>query len=174
MKDLYKLNKVLNDDISNEINKINLYILSRVICLPFTPDNVENNILKSLVDLPGDFIEKNSKDILKYLINIFNVATFPTMEENIDFLNKKREENKQKKLSILNNKTVDDNQLITNLKKAGIKNNLMDNDDEELKEHFDINEMYNNNEKNDKPLSAIDEDNDDEDMLYEDMGFIYS
>lgn len=174
MKDLYKLNKVLNDDISNEINKINLYILSRVICLPFTPDNIENNILKSLVDLPGDFIEKNSKDILKYLINIFNVATFPTMEENIDFLNKKREENKQKKLSILNNKTVDDNQLITNLKKAGIKNNLMDNDDEELKENFNINELYNNNEKNDKPLSAIDEDNDDEDMLYEDMGFIYS
>jgi inner membrane protein involved in colicin E2 resistance len=96
------------------------------------------------------------------------------MEENIDFLNKKREENKQKKLSILNNKTVDDNQLITNLKKAGIKNNLMDNDDEELKENFDINDLYNNNEKNDKPLSAIDEDNDDEDMLYEDMGFIYS
>ena len=110
----------------------------------------------------------------KYILNIFNISTFPTMEENIDFLNKKREENKQKKLSILNNKTVDDNQLITNLKKAGIKNNLMDNDDEELNEKFDINEMYNSNEKNDKPLSAIDEDNDDEDMLYEDMGFIYS
>ena len=174
IKDLYKLNKVLNDDISNEINKINLYILSRVICLPFTPDNVDNNILKSLVDIPMNFIEKNSKDILKYILNIFNISTFPTMEENIDFLNKKREENKQKKLSILNNKTVDDNQLITNLKKAGIKNNLMDNDDEELNEKFDINEMYNSNEKNDKPLSAIDEDNDDEDMLYEDMGFIYS
>ena len=43
-----------------------------------------------------------------------------------------------------------------------------------MKNSFFKFQMYNNNEKNDKPLSAIDEDNDDEDMLYEDMGFIYS
>jgi hypothetical protein len=131
-----------------------------------------------LVDLPGDFIEKNSKDILKYLINIFNVATFPTMEENIDFLNKKREENKQKKLSILNDKTVEENQLISNLKKAGIKNDLMDdnNDNNDNEDNNNINQMYNDNDvdKNESKLSAIDEDSDDENMMYDDMGFIYN
>jgi hypothetical protein len=95
------------------------------------------------------------------------------MEENIDFINKKREENKQKKLSILNDKTVDDNQLISNLKKAGIKNDLMDID-ENKDIGGNINDIYDNEEKNENKLSAIDEDTDDESMMYEDMGFLYS
>jgi len=92
------------------------------------------------------------------------------MEENIEFLNKKREENKEKKLSILNDKTVEENQLISNLKKAGIKNDLMNIEDN----IYDINNIYDNEEKNEKQLSAIDEDTDDESMMYEDMGFLYS
>ena len=97
------------------------------------------------------------------------------MEDNIEFLNKKREENKQKKLSILNDKTVEENQLISNLKKAGIKNNLMNvEENKEEEDMYDINNMYDNEEKNEKQLSAIDEDTDDESMMYEDMGFLYS
>jgi len=109
------------------------------------------------------------------MLNTFDVSTFPTMEENIEFLNKKREENKQKKLSILNDKTVDENQLISNLKKAGIKNDLMNvEENKEEEDMYDINNMYENEEKNEKQLSAIDEDTDDESMMYEDMGFLYS
>jgi hypothetical protein len=97
------------------------------------------------------------------------------MEENIEFLNKKREENKQKKLSILNDKTVEENQLISNLKKAGIKNDLMD-DNNDNEDNNNINQMYNDNDvdKNESKLSAIDEDSDDENMMYDDMGFIYN
>ena len=175
MKDIYKLNKVLNDDIVVDINRINLYILSRALCLPFSPESVENGKIRSEVDLPREFVELNAKNIMKYMLNIFDVSTFPTMEDNIEFLNKKREENKQKKLSILNDKTVEENQLISNLKKAGIRNNLMDveenKDDENV---YDINNMYEIEEKNENRLSAIDEDTDDESMMYEDMGFLYS
>ena len=39
---------------------------------------------------------------------------------------------------------------------------------------YDINNMYDNEEKNEKQLSAINEDTDDESMMYEDMGFLYS
>ena len=37
-----------------------------------------------------------------------------------------------------------------------------------------INDMYDNEEKNENKLSAIDEDTDDESMMYDDMGFLYS
>ena len=109
------------------------------------------------------------------MLNTFDVSTFPTMEDNIEFLNKKREENKQKKLSILNDKTVEENQLISNLKKAGIRNDLMNVEENKEDENmYDINNMYDNEEKNEKQLSAINEDTDDESMIYEDMGFLYS
>ena len=170
IKDIYKLNKVLNDDVIVDINRINLYILSRALCLPFSPESVENGKIRSEVDLPKEFVELNAKNIMKYMLNTFDVSTFPTMEENIEFLNKKREENKEKKLSILNYKTVEENQLISNLKKVGIKNDLMNIEDN----IYDINNMYDNEEKNEKQLSAIDEDTDDESMMYEDMGFLYT
>ena len=173
LRDIYKLNKVVNDDVIVDINRINSYILSRVICLPFSPESVENGILRSEVELPNGFVELNAVNNLKYLIDILKISTFPTMEENIDFINKKREENKQKKLSILNDKTVDDNQLISNLKKAGIKNDLMDID-ENKDIGGNINDMYDNEEKNENKLSTIDEDTDDESMMYDDMGFLYS
>ena len=98
------------------------------------------------------------------------------MEENIEFLNKKREENKQKKLSILNDKTVEENQLISNLKKAGIKHDLMDDNKEDNEDDNNINQMYNDDDvdKNESKLSAIDEESDDENMMYNDMGFIYN
>ena len=152
-----------------------MYILSRALCLPFSPESVENGKIRSEVDLPREFVELNSKNIMKYMLNTFDVSTFPKMEDNIEFLNKKREENKQKKLSILNDKTVEENQLISNLKKAGIKNNLMNvEENKEEEDMYDINNMYDNEEKNEKQLSAIDEDTDDESMMYEDMGFLYS
>lgn len=37
-----------------------------------------------------------------------------------------------------------------------------------------INDIYDNEEKNENKLSAIDEDTDDESMMYDDMGFLYS
>jgi hypothetical protein len=126
LKDIYKLNKVLNDDVIIDIERINAYIVSRALCLPFSPENIENGYLTSIIDVPRGFIETNAKKIYNDVLNILKSSIFPTMEENIDFINKKREENKQKKLSILNNKTVEENQLITNLKKAGIKNKLME------------------------------------------------
>ena len=66
--DIYKLNKVINDDVIVDINRINSYILSRVICLPFSPESVENGILRAEVELPNGFVELNATNNLKYLI----------------------------------------------------------------------------------------------------------
>ena len=151
-------------DVVIDINRINLYILSRALCLPFSPESVENGKIRSEVDLPREFVELNAKNIMMYLLKTFDVSTFPTMEENIEFLNKKREENKQKKLSILNDKTVEENQLISNLKKAGIKNDLMDvKENDEDEKMYDINDMYDNEEKHDE------EDNKPQDHIFKDV-----
>lgn len=178
LRDIYKLNKIVNDDVVLDVEKIKLYIVSRALCLPFTPESAERGILRSDMEIPKQFVEVNAKKIYKKIFDTIYYGTFPTMEENIDFLNKKREENKQKKLSILNDKTVDENQLISNLKKAGIKNDLMNQEDQDNENNEDnvnnINNLYENEDKHEEKLSAIDEETDDEEMTYNDMGFLYS
>jgi hypothetical protein len=178
---LNKLNRVYNEDVRQDIDKINAYVVSRAMCLPSNPELNINNYLVAMVQMPANFIENNTKRIYTEMVNILKFARFPTMAENIEFLNKKREENKQQKLSILNNKTVEENQLISNLKKAGIKHNLMQMELEEIQEERDVNDdIYQNDEnadvsqgENDFKMHQEDYD-DDESMDAEDMGFIYS
>jgi len=112
-------------------------------------------------------------------------------------LNKQREENKQGKIKILNDKTVEDNKLIKEMKKAGIKhaiiqekinegNDVYDNDDI----FKDISNNDNNNVLNDiinndiidnnidgadtDNLMTYDREDDDEYMDTQEMGFIYN
>jgi hypothetical protein len=178
---LNKLNKVYNDEVLQDIEKINAYVVSRAMCLPSNPELNVNNYLVAMTDMPVNFIENNVKNIYSEMVNILKFAKFPTMAENIDFLNKKREENKQMKLNILNNKTVEENQLISNLKKAGIKHDLMKMDLDEIQEENNVNDIYQNDENDDVSKGEYDyrmhEDNyddDDDSMVAEDMGFIYS
>jgi hypothetical protein len=175
------LNKVYNDEVLQDIEKINAYVVSRAMCLPSNPELNVNNYLVAMTDMPVNFIENNVKNIYSEMVNILKFAKFPTMAENIDFLNKKREENKQMKLNILNNKTVEENQLISNLKKAGIKHDLMKMDLDEIQEENNVNDIYQNDENDDVSKGEYDyrmhEDNyddDDDSMVAEDMGFIYS
>jgi len=126
------LNKVVNDDIIIDVHRIIAYIVSRALCLPFSTDNILNGILKSIIDIPKGFIELHTKNTYNEVLKILKTAIFPTMEENIDFINKKREENKQQKLNILNNNENEKNQIIRDLKKAGVKHNLMHDDNKEL------------------------------------------
>jgi hypothetical protein len=178
---LNKLNRVYNEDVRQDIDKINAYVVSRSMCLPSNPELNVNNYLIAMVQMPANFIEDNTRRIYSEMVNILKFAKFPTMVENIEFLNKKREENKQQKLSILNNKTVEENQLISNLKKAGIKHNLMQMELEEIQEERNVNnDIYQNDEnadvsqgENDFKMHQEDYD-DDESMDAENMGFIYS
>jgi hypothetical protein len=178
---LNKLNKVYNDEIQQDIEKINAYVVSRAMCLPSNPELNVNNYLVAMTDMPANFIENNAKNIYSEMVNILKFAKFPTMAENIDFLNKKREENKQMKLNILNNKTVEENQLISNLKKAGIKHDLMKMDLDEIQEENNVDDIYQNDEDDDVSKGEYDYrmhqdnyDDDDDSMVAEDMGFIYS
>ncbi len=177
---LNKLNRVYNNEVQQDIEKINAYIVSRAMCLPSNPELNVNNYLVAMMDMPVNFIENNAKNIYGEIVNILRFAKFPNMAENIEFLNKKREENKQMKLNILNNKTVEENQLISNLKKAGIKHDLMKMDlDDIQEENNNINDIYQrddnaDNGERDFKMSQDNYDDDDDNMVAEDMGFIYS
>ena len=195
--DLKELNKIYNDDIENEIDIINKYIVSRALCCPFNIDNTLNGKIISDI-ISSQYIYKITASVYEDVFKIIKI-TFPTLEENIDFLNKQREKNKQEKIKAFNKITVEENALIKELKKAGFKqeileekkdedeiNNLFDNviEPDENNENNEFNDIFNDNvggagatrqEINDENmLMTYDREDDDENMDTEDMGFLYN
>jgi hypothetical protein len=188
--DLNKLNNVLIEDNEIDTERINKYIVSRALCSPFNPDVIVNGSLSSdLVD--NSIIQELSRIIYTDILKIIEL-TFPTAEDNINFLNEQREKNKQNKINMLNDKTVEENLLIKELKKAGIKHNMMNDkkletiDDEEdrggheddmrpdSKLFDDHDQLPNDIDDDEHKLGSYDEDSDDEYMLQGDMGFLYN
>jgi hypothetical protein len=134
--DLKELNNIYNDEIENKIDIINKYIVSRALCSPFnTYDTLNGKIISNVID--HQLIYKITNDIYKSVLEIIKIS-FPTMEENIDFLNKQREENKQGKIKILNDKTIEDIKLLKELKKAGVNKAIIQEKINEVDEVNDI------------------------------------
>jgi len=177
----------------NEIDteRINRYIVSRALCCPFNPDELVNGSLSSHI-INNSTIQELAKNIYTDILKIIEL-TFPTAEENINFLNEQREKNKQNKINILNDKSVEENLLIKELKKAGIKHKIMNEKKEEVFEIEEENptddarpdsklfdDIYDddidaiNKYDDEHKLGTYDDDSDDELMLTEDMGFIYN
>jgi len=189
--DLNKLNSILVEDNEIDTERINRYIVSRALCCPFNPDELVNGSLSSNI-INNSTIQELAKNIYTDILKIIEL-TFPTAEENINFLNEQREKNKQNKINILNDKSVEENLLIKELKKTGIKHKIMN---EKKEEFFEIEEenptyeaksdsklfddIYDDNidtiDKYDDEheLKTYDNDSDDDLMLMEDMGFIYN
>uniref|UniRef100_A0A6C0LA34 Uncharacterized protein n=1 Tax=viral metagenome TaxID=1070528 RepID=A0A6C0LA34_9ZZZZ len=199
--DLKELNKIYNDDIENEIEIINKYIVSRALCCPFNIDNTLNGKIISDI-ISSQYIYKITSSVYKDVFKIIRI-TFPTLEENIDFLNKQREKNKQEKIKAFNKITVEENALIKELKKAGFKQELLaekKEDDDEINNLFDnviepgegaedainnFNEIFDDNAggnaggarqdiNEENMLMTYDREDDDENMDTEEMGFLYN
>jgi len=199
--DLKELNKIYNDDIENEIEIINKYIVSRTLCCPFNIDNTLNGKIISDI-ISSQYIYKITSSVYKDVFKIIRI-TFPTLEENIDFLNKQREKNKQEKIKAFNKITVEENALIKELKKAGFKQELLaekKEDDDEINNLFDnviepgegaedainnFNEIFDDNAggnaggarqdiNEENMLMTYDREDDDENMDTEEMGFLYN
>ena len=189
--DLNKLNSILVEDNEIDTERINRYIVSRALCCPFNPDELVNGSLSSHI-INNSTIQELAKNIYTDILKIIELS-FPTAEENINFLNEQREKNKQNKINILNDKSVEENLLIKELKKAGIKHKIMNEKKEEVFEIEEENptddarpdsklfdDIYDddidaiNKYDDEHKLGTYDDDSDDELMLTEDMGFIYN
>ena len=157
--DLKELNKIYNDDIENEIEFINKYIVSRALCCPFNIDNTLNGKIISDI-ISSQYIYKITASVYDDVFKIIKI-TFPTLEENIDFLNKQREKNKQEKIKAFNKITVEENALIKELKKAGFKQDLLaekKEDDEEINNLFDnVIEPGDNGDENNNEFNEFNE-----------------
>jgi hypothetical protein len=164
------LNLLMDENTKDDIIKIRRYIITRALCLPFNPDS-NDNILVSLMEVNINFVSNITKqvhnDIMKYLENI----RMPSMEENLAYVNELREQNKNKTLAIMNTKTQDERDLISQLKNIGIK--YVDIEDENKP---DVNEELNINDddgEEDFVKKGEDEGNDD-DLDEDNYGFLYS
>ena len=172
IKELDLLYSILNDDNKNEINKILLYVISRVICLPSDPNQVKGNVLKPSFDVDQKIILDIAKEIYNKLIKIFKSSSILTLEDQIDFINKIREENKNKTLDIMNKKTEEERNIIKELKKIGIKQEENENnDDDDIKLN---NENNDEDDENDFELDEEDGIDGDECLEKDDYGFIYA
>jgi hypothetical protein len=126
IKELLILTSVMNDDNKIEINRIIAFIISHVLCYP---SNQENSLLTLVSDDNKSFIIANElyNNIIKIIKN-----KIPTLQDQIDFINKIREENKSKILEVINKLNDDERSIANELKKIGIKDeikNSMDYDE---------------------------------------------
>lgn len=158
IEDIDKLYEIVDEYNINNVQYITEYILTRALCLPFNPDiaSENNDILFSSIPTSENFVKNTTKNMFNLISKYMNYSIMPTIEENMNFINKLREENKRKTLDKMNIKTNEERSLIDELKKYGMREEveyMMEGDPEEYVEDFELNTMYNktlnNNEMND-------------------------
>ena len=173
INELDKLNSIISDDNFNEIINIRRIAVIRIMSLPALPENAINKKLIPYIEIDNDIYKDLFKEIVQKLIDIINSSKMLDLDEQINFINKNREENKFKLLAKLNKKSLDEKNIEKEMKKYGITY-----DDDEIQK------TVNNNKPNDDDiekegeneyeLEVEDDENDDEYMEHAEYGFIYS
>ena len=175
LNELDKLNSIISDENITDIINIRRIAVIRMMSLPSSPENIENKKYTPSINI------KNYQDILKdninTVINIINNGRMLNAEEQIDFINKIRENNKIDILTKMNRKSREELDIEKEMKKYGIKIEEDYNDDnpktiEINKEKTDGD--YENEGEEDFELDMEDGDDDDEYMASYNYGFIYA
>ena len=117
------------DEFSNLVDEYNIqdilrikhFLTCRALCLPFNPDIARNSILNATLDVSNTFVKDITKVVYTNIAKYLKMIKMPTMEENVQFINSIREQNKNKTLNVMNTKTQDERNLMNTLKKIGLK-----------------------------------------------------
>jgi len=167
INELDKLNGVV-DNITDIINIRKIAII-RIMALPAVPENAINKKLVPAIDIPN--YAEIMKEIVDKVKEIIKNSKMFNQEEQIDFINKIREQNKVDILARMNKKSREDKEIEKELKKYGLQ----------YQEEEDFNEDVNHDPnpveidgENEHILSREDEDDDDEYMDKANYGFIYA
>jgi hypothetical protein len=172
IRDIDNLVKISNEYNAQDILRIKKYILCRALCLPCNVNINTNGILSASINVTNGFVTNLMKLVYTTVTRYLRFSKMPTIEENIAFITKIREENKRKILQVMDTKTADERNLINAIKKIGLK--YEDDDDNELEMNpYNINDDYNDFEK-DELILKDQEEYDDLDDDIQDYGFIYS
>lgn len=158
LENLKALNILMNYENRIAILRIRAYITVRSLCLPASPENSNRGTLTASIEVNNKFMNTISKYIYTEIYNFLKTNTMPTLKENVDFINKIREMNKNETLKIMNTKTQDERDVISQIKKIINK--------------MDIKKYINddNNDNNDEELPKINEEIIKDDDYYDNEG----
>lgn len=172
IKELDKLSSIINDDNITDIIQIRSIIIIRAMCLPSFPSINEKAKLVPRITITQELSRLITSDINKKVINIINSSKIPTPEEQLNYINKIREENKDKILATLNKKSREEKDIIKELKKFGLEIKDEDDNKEINKEKIEI--EGDEPENTDEYKLGMEDEIDDDDLDNEDFGFIYA
>ncbi len=167
IKELDKLNS-MTDNINDIINIKRIAVI-RIMSLPAVPENAINKKLVSAIDISN--YPEIMKEIILNVINIINNAHMLNLDEQIDFINKIREQNKFDILARMNKKSREEKDIEKELKKYGLKFE----EDEDFNNEVNNNPMENEIEgENEYMIGNEDNDGDDDNLDADNYGFIYA
>ena len=169
IKELDNLSSIINDDNNTYIYQIRTIIILRAMCLPSYPDITQNPKFIPKIKIDNEILKKITNEINSKILKIINDNKMPTLEDQINYINKIREESKDKILSNLNKKTREERDIINEMKKIGLK---MDDDGDD--EPNIIKDKPDDNAENDFNIGEDDAEGFEEDLDDTNYGFMYS
>jgi len=165
--ELDKLNSITDN--STDIINIRRIAIIRILSLPAVPETAKNKKLVPTIEISN--YQEIMKEIIASVINIINNSHMLNLEEQIDFINKIREQNKFDILARMNKKTREEKDIEKELKKYGLQYNDEEDFNNEVNENPVDPEIEGENEYELDEEDIIDED---ERMEYSNYGFIYA
>ena len=175
---LYNKYNELNDIYDNEnltdIMRARCYISIKILCLPYNTDDIIGNKLELIYkeDNNNDIkYKKTGKQIHDKVNKNLQLSIMPTFEENQEFINKMREEFKNKKLELYDKLNDEQRKIFNELSKIGIKIESVADDtnlnlNEGEIEYNDENEFVMNGNNDEQHHDDLD--NDDYGHIYDD------
>lgn len=174
IREIDKLTSIINDDNITDIHQIISIIVIRCMCLPSLPDIHVNAKLIPSISISNEINKSIVNDINKKIFAIIQNSKMPTLEDQINYINNIREENKNKILATLNKKSREEKEILKEIKKIGLQVDDYDDDDNIRinKDHDDNNEGEGEREYE---IGAEDDgDEDDDNLDFSNYGFIYA
>ena len=168
LDDIYDINNL------TDITRAKCYISVKMLILPFNTEQLLGDKLELIFDSYHDNIlkyKKIGKQIHDKVNKTLQLSIMPTFEENQDFINKMREEFKNKRLELYDKLNEEQRKVFNELSKIGVKiENAIDNVEiklnEEQLEYDGENEFVMNGNNDDQHHDDLD--NDDYGHIYDD------
>lgn len=162
------LNKITTTKDLTDIHRAKAYICIKAICIPFNPDHIIGDRMQLYINSDNNIKYIDIlKNIHKTSMNLLNSSKMPTVKENQDFINKMREEFKNKKLEVFDKQSEEQRKVFNELSKIGIRVENLDQNifDEDIPINQDV-PIYNG--ENDFKMNGENDDNNPDDLDNED------
>lgn len=117
---LHKLRGILDEVDMSLVRPLYTFIISRAVCLPAVPESSTGSQLVITESVGAGFLSRTIKTGLEQFKNYIQTATMPTMDQQATFITDMREQQKVDVLAVLDDKSVDDRQLLLDMKKLGL------------------------------------------------------